>query len=121
MRFAAEWWEVRCPGGLLSVPAMVPHFFVGTVRGWGRVLDALRSRVPNLDLRGDVHKGKRNLKASRKVLDIIKSDVFLKMHSRLRVCRSGRLLVDFLSLSLHIYKFPKRDTLCPLKLDLRSN
>lgn len=24
----------------------------------------------------DVHKGKRNLKASRKVLDIIKSDVF---------------------------------------------
>lgn len=26
----------------------------------------------------DVHKGKRNLKASRKVLDIIKSDVFFK-------------------------------------------
>lgn len=36
----------------------------------------------NLDFRGDVQKGKRNLKASRKVLAIIKSD-FFKMHSRL--------------------------------------
>lgn len=62
--------QCSCHGPTLAA------FFIGTVRGWGRVLDALRDRLLNLDLGGDVHKGKRNLKASRKVLDIIKSDVF---------------------------------------------
>lgn len=38
----------------------------------------------NLDLMGDVHKGKRNLKASRKELDIVKSDIFFKKKNALQ-------------------------------------
>lgn len=76
----------------------------------------------NLDLRGDVSKGKGKLKASRKVLDIVKSDIFfLKCTPDCECAEVADSWLIFLSLSFHIYKFPKRDTRCPLKLDLQSN
>lgn len=80
-----------------------------------------------MDLKGGIHKGQRSLKVTKKVLDIVKSGLKnIAMGVGVGrcsdcTCPGVRIIVDFLSLSFHIYKFPKRGTDHLLKLYLQNN